>query len=332
MKKIRFGIIGCSNIANISIIPSMLDSKYAELHYIGSRSHSKAKQFAKKFNCSNYGSYEDVLDNKDIDAVYISVPIGLHEKWVTNAAKKKKHVLCEKSSTTSFKSAKKMVLICKKNNVRLMEGLMFRFHPQHDKVKNLIKKDFLGELFNFSSYYGFGSIKKSDIRFNKKLGGGILNDAGCYPICASRMIFEKEPKSIFCNLIIDKKSGVDVKANIFLKYDDSKMAQMSVGYGLFYQSTYRIWGTKGLLYLKRGYNIPPEMNAEIYLNSRKTKIYSLKQVNHFLLMIDNFSRILKNEIKSNFNFENDLLNQARIMDAARKSSKLKKLISINTIK
>lgn len=332
MKKLRFGIIGCSSIAKSSVIPSILSSKFADIQIIGSRSEKKSKKFADKFKCPNYGSYEDVLENKDVDAVYISVPIGLHEKWTIQAAKHGKHILCEKSSTTSFKSAKKMVSTCRQNNVRLMEALMFRFHPQHSKVKELIKQNHLGKLFTFSGYYGLFPIPRSDIRFNKKLGGGVLNDAACYPICASRIIFDEEPLSVFCNLSIDEKSQIDTKANLYLKYSGMKSAYVAVGYDLFYQSTYKLWGTKGILSMKRAYNIPPDMKAEITLTSNKINIVSIKPVNHFLLMIDYFSKFLTRKTNLNFNFEEDLLKQARIMEAARKSFQTKKTIKINEIK
>ena len=332
MKKLRFGIIGCSGIAESSTIPSILNSKYADLEFIGSRTGKKSKEFANKFKCKKFGSYEDVLDNDDVDAVYISVPVGLHEKWSMKAAKKGKHILCEKSSTTSFSSAKKMVFESKKNNIRLMEAFMFRFHPQHSKVKELIKRNLLGKIYTFSGFYGFLPIPRTNIRFDKKLGGGILNDAGCYPICASRILFDEEPKSVFCNLVIDKKSKVDTKANLFLKYDGIKSAFMSVGYDVSYRSTYGLWGTKGNLSLKRAYNIPVNMSAKITLNTNKMNMISVKPVNHFSLMIDNFSKVLQGIIKPSFNFEDDLLKQARIMEAARKSSQTKKEIKIKDIK
>ena len=332
MKKLRFGIIGCSRIAESSVIPSIQNSKYSDLEIVGSRNTKKSKDFANKFKCKNFGSYEDVLENDNVDAVYISVPVGLHEKWATKAAKNGKHILCEKSSTTTFSSAQKMVLTAKKFNVRLMEALMFRYHPQHSKVKELIKNNYLGKLFNFTGFYGFPPIPRTDIRFDKNLGGGILNDAGCYPICASRILFDEEPESVFCNLTIDKKSKVDTKANIFLKYSGIKSAYMAVAYDVSYNSTYGLWGTNGNLSLKRAYNIPSDMRAEIILNREKPKTLSIKPVNHFNLMIDNFSKILLGHVKPPFNFEDDLLKQARIMEAARKSFKTKKAIKLNEIK
>ena len=159
-----------------------------------------------------------------------------------------------------------------------------------------------------------------------------MNDAGCYPICASRIIFDEEPISVFCDLSIDQNSHIDTKANLYLKYSDMKSAYMAIGYDLSYQSIYRLWGTNGILSLKRGYNISPDMNAEITIVSNKTNIISIKHVDHFLLMIDYFSKVLTKKITPNFNFEEDLLKQAQVMEAARKSFQTKKSIKINEIK
>ena len=159
-KKLKFGIIGCSSISERSTIPAIQKSSFAELKMIGSRSETKAKEFAKKFDCVKFGSYENILDDNDIDVVYISTPIGTHEEWAIKAAKAGKHVLCEKSSTVSFKSAKKMVDTCIDNKVRILEGFMFRFHPQHKKVKDLISDHSIGKSFLFNGNFGFPDISK----------------------------------------------------------------------------------------------------------------------------------------------------------------------------
>ena len=318
--KIRFGIIGCSRIARGSTIPAILGSNYSELTYIGSRSQKKAEEFSNEFGCKNFGTYDDVLNDEGVDAVYISLPVGMHEEWTVKAAKAGKHILCEKSSTDSYKSAKRMVDESSENKVRLMEGFMFRFHPSHSKVKQFIESGYLGKIFSFYGVYGFPSISHDDIRYKKDLGGGILNDAGCYPICASRIIFLKEPISVMSDFTIDEESKIDEKATIFLKYDEGQCALMQTGYGLSYQSEYRLWGTEGNLCLSRAYNIPPDMEAHLTLDSSKNKTkISIPPANHFQLMVDSFCQeIIQNGI-TDFNFEQDLLKQARVMEAARKS-------------
>jgi len=327
-KVIKYGIIGCSEIANSSTIPAILESKNAQIEMFGSRSLKKAKKFGEKFHCNNFGTYEEVLENDKIDAVYISVPVGLHKKWCVKAAKAGKHIICEKSSTTSFLDSKKIVQEAKKNHVRIMEGFMFRFHPSHQRVKKIIASRKIGNIYSFFGRYGFPSPPKNNIRFKKDLGGGILNDAGCYPICASRIIFDKEPIGVMCQSTIDK-NGIDVKTTIHLKYSNSEFAQMVTGYGLSYQSSYSLWGTKGFLKLSRAYNIPGDMKPMILLNSNnKEKKISIKPRNHFKIMIESFSKEIKGEKICDFVFEDDLLKQAKVMDACRKSSKKNKFIQM----
>jgi len=327
-KRIRIGIIGCSQIAYISTIPAILESRNTQVEMIGSRSQNKAKKFSMRFHCKDYGTYEEVLENDKVDAVYISVPVGLHKEWCIKASKAGKHVLCEKSSSSTYVDSQKMVQEAKKNKVRIMEGLMFRFHPSHKKVKVLIKSGRLGKIYSFFGRYGFPWPPKIDIRFKKDLGGGILNDAGCYPICASRMIFEKEPVGVMCQSIVNRK-GIDVKTTIHLKYSDTEFAQMITGYGLSYQSLYSLWGTKGFLQLTRSYNIPPNMKPVISLNyGERKKNILIRPANHFKLMIESFSSEITKKRSSNFVFEDDLLKQAKVMEAARKSFRQNKFVEL----
>jgi dTDP-3,4-didehydro-2,6-dideoxy-alpha-D-glucose 3-reductase len=333
MNKINIGIIGCSTIAKNSTIPAILKSNNAKLERIGSRSNNKALEFSKTFDCKKCGTYEDVINDKNVDAIYISTPVGNHEEWVLKSAKAGKHVLCEKSSTTSFDSAKKMVSVVKENNVRLMEGFMYRFHPSHQKVKECINDEIIGKVFLFSSKYGFPPISRDNIRYDKSLGGGILNDAGCYPINASRMLFESEPRGVFCNLTMDKETQVDTKAALLMDFDGNRQSQSSVGYDLEYQSNYRLWASDGSLSLTRAYNIPPDMQARLNIkNSNKDEEILIEPVNHFQLMVESFSDEIIKSNSDKFNFEEDLLNQAKVMEACRISNDEKRYVETKEIK
>ena len=331
--KINIGIIGCSTIAKNSTIPAILKSNNAKLERIGSRSNNKALKFSKIFDCKKCGTYDDVINDKNVDAVYISTPVGNHEEWVLKSAEAGKHVLCEKSSTTSFDSAKKMVSAVEKNNVRLMEGFMYRFHPSHQKVKKCINDKIIGKVFLFSSRYGFPPISRDNIRYDKSLGGGILNDAGCYPINASRMLFESEPRGVFCNLTMDKETQVDTKATLLMDFDGNRQSQSSVGYDLEYQSNYRLWASDGSLSLTRAYNIPPDMQARLNIkNSNKDEEILIEPVNHFQLMVESFSDEIIKSNSDKFNFEEDLLNQAKVMEACRISNDEKRYVETKEIK
>jgi len=339
MDSIKIGIIGCSRIAKRSVIPAFIKSKYTEIEIIGSRTENKAKEFSKEFNCEKFGTYEDVIKDKSVDAVYISTPVGTHEEWAIKAASEGKHVYCEKSSTTSFESAKKILNTVKQNNVRIMEGFMFKFHTQHQKVRELITDNKIGEMICFNGIFGFPKFPEDDIRYNKNLGGGFLNDAGCYPICASRMIFEDEPIGVSANLSIDPKTGVDLKGTSFMIFKNEKTASITYGNGNYYQSKYNIWGTDGIIDLERAYSIPSDFETNLKIQysksndwkSKKNENIEINPIDHFLEMINGFCLEISNQKKSLFNYEKDLENQAKVMEAHRISSQKKKMVFLDEI-
>src|SRR3989338_3945720 len=250
-KKIRFGVIGCSRIEKKAAIPALLDWQYAELAMVGSQSYEHAKECAQEFGCKSYGTYDEVLADKDIDAVYISLPNSLHEEWAVKAAEAGRHVWCEKPAALTYASAKKMVSACRENKVRLMEGFMFLSHPQQAEVRRLLAEGAIGEPRAFEGSYTYPMPKKGNIRLNADLGGGVYNDAAVYPIRASRMLFNDEPLSVTCKLTIDPATNVDVKAEATLDYPDDRTARILAAFDEQYLSTYRISGAKGRLSMER---------------------------------------------------------------------------------
>ena len=337
--KIKFGIIGCSRIAKRSVIPAITKSGFAEIEMIGSRSIDKAKKFSNEFNCKKYGTFEDVISDDSVDAVYISTPIGIHEEWAIKAASAGKHILCEKSSTTSFESAKKMTEHSKQNNVRILEGFVFRFHPQHQKVKELIDNNKIGDLVSFNGSFGFPAFPEGDIRYDSKLGGGFLNDSGCYPINASRMIFEEEPIGVSCILSIDAKTGVDIRGTSYIIFENEKTASVTYGNGNYYQAKYNIWGSEGIISLERAYSVPPDFKTKVNIqystennwDGRKSENYQINAADHFTEMINAFCLEISGDKKSSFNFEEELKNQAKVMEAHRISSNEKRFVSLDEI-
>jgi len=202
--KISFGIIGCSSIAERSAIPAIISSNKIKLGKLGSRLTNKAKKFSQLFSCKSYGTYDDVIDDENVDVVYISLPIALQKKWMEKSIKAGKHIICEKSAVISYKDAKKIIQLAEKYNVRIFENFAYKYHPQHKRVLNYIKNLRLGNISSFNSSFGFNlKTKTAKFRLNKKLGGGCLNDVGCYCISASQMILQERPLWINCDLISD---------------------------------------------------------------------------------------------------------------------------------
>ena len=199
--KLKIGILGCADVAKRHAIKAFQSLDNAEVVSIASRDYSKAKKWASDFGIAAEVSYDALLANKEVDAIYIPLPIGLHKKWVLKAAKAGKHIICEKSLAESFKSVKEIVNKCRSKGIVLYENFMCDFHPQHEKVLYLIKSGEIGRPFIFNSFYGFPPFKKDNIRYSKKLGGSSLYDAGCYIVFMARKIFGKEPISVVCNLL-----------------------------------------------------------------------------------------------------------------------------------
>ncbi len=326
----KIGLIGCSRVAKNKLIPAVNSLDFISIDSVGSRVQSKAEEWAKEIGCDTYGNYEDVISS-DIDCVYISLPDGLHEKWTIKAAEAGLHVLCEKSSTITYESAKKMVNACNSANTRILECFSFRFHPQHNTVLELIKKNEIGNIRNFIGNFGYQKPNKENIRLKKELGGGVLNDACCYPICASRIIFKEEPIGIMSNLIIDPILEVDVSSSVFLMYND-KNAYAEAGFDRNFKSNYEIWGSKGNIKLNRAFAVQNNFETEIEMTKNDDlQIIKIKPVDQTALMLTTFfDEIIKNK-KCDFNFEEDLLKQAKILEAVRLSNKNKKFIYLEEI-
>jgi predicted dehydrogenase len=317
--KLKLGLLGCSNVAEKNLFPYLISSQYYELYSVGSRNPAKAQRWSEKYSASHYGTYEEVLES-EIDVVYISLPISMHEEWSIKAAKKGIHVICEKSSTISYQSAKKMVQSCKDNKVRILEAFSFRFHIQHERVLSLIKKNGT-EILNFYGTYGMPAFPKNDIRWNKDLGGGVLNDVACYPVCASRLIFQDEPESISSILSIDKESQVDIKVDIFATFKNGKSAFLSSGFNHYYQSKYVVWGDNAKYSVERAYAVPPNHSSKISIDQNDLiKDLQLEPFNQFAEMFDAFYGEVTQTKKSSFNYEEDLLYQSIYMEAVRMSA------------
>jgi D-xylose 1-dehydrogenase (NADP+, D-xylono-1,5-lactone-forming) len=326
-KKIKFGIIGCSTIAEKSMIPAIIKSSNSELNMIGSRSKKKSKKFSTKFSCESYGDYNEVLENDQIDAVYISLPPSLQEKWIMKAIKMNKHIICEKPSTLSIKSANTIIKECKKNQIRIIENFAFRFHPQQNKILELIKKKTIGKISSFYGNYSFNlNVSQNNFRLNRKLGGGVLNDVSCYLISASRLIFNENPNSVFCQLEYD--NGIDVSGNLIMKFA-KKTAMCSFSYKNYFQSFYNVSGTNGILQVERAFNIRDHMEGIITISKNdKIKKTTINPYDQFQLLIEIFSDQIINSNKKKIDFEKELLEQSRVMDAVRKSSITKKIMKI----
>ena len=324
-KIVRIGIIGCSNVAKKSAIPAIKAVKDAKLISIASREVEKAKLWASENNIE-FDNYDSLIERKDIDVVYISLPIGLHEEWAVRAAENGKHIICEKSLAESYTSVKRIVEVCRKNGVVLYENFMCGFHPQHQKVISLMKEGMIGKPLVLKGYFGFPPMNSSNFRYDKELGGGSLNDAGAYTVFIARKMLG-EPIKVTSTFNMDKENEVDINGSAILEFADNKTALISFGFDNIYQNNYSIWGSKGKIKVHRAFSIPPNLKPMIELitndgASEKITDIDILPANQFQLIFEDFFNTVINldKVKIN-NIYAEILSQAKVMEALRISHK-----------
>jgi predicted dehydrogenase len=332
MSKTIFGVIGCSRVALKSVLPALCDSPFVSMGMIGSRNPENAKDIASRFGASAWGGYDDVIANPEIDAVYISVPSALHEAWAIKALEAGKHVWCEKPATTSYASAKRMVDAAGNSGHRLLEGFMFTRHPQNAKVRTMVECGALGTLLRFEGCFGYAMPDRESNAMNKDMGGGALFACGVYPIAASRFLFGEEPVSVFCKFTLDPKSGVDVRANVYLEYPEGKTAFASCFFGSYYQSTYGVLGTLAHVRTGRAYAVPRDMPTKIYFDADdRIREIVVGASDCFRIMCDEFCQEISKGSDGVKDYEGDLLAQARVVEAARISAAETRIVRLSEI-
>ena len=179
--KLRFGVLSTANIGRAAVNPAIQAARNAELVAVASRDGERAREFAAQGAIPrHHGSYEALLDDPEIDALYIPLPNSLHREWAIRAAEKGKHVLCEKPLALTAAEGREMAAAADAHRVKLMEAFMYRFHPRTEKVIELVRGGRIGELRAIRSAFTFRLTRPDNIRLKPELGGGALMDVGCY--------------------------------------------------------------------------------------------------------------------------------------------------------
>lgn len=330
MSPVRFGIIACSSVARRRFLPALAASKVAQLVHVGSRDAAKAAECAREFSVAKSGSYEAVLADPDVEVVYISTPSSLHEEWVRKAAAAGKHVLVEKPAFGDFRSAVAVVDRCRAAGVRLAEGYSFRWHPQHAVVRSLVTQGRVGQPRFFSAEFTYPRPPENDIRLKPELDGGVFRDSAGYPVAAALLQMPGRPVSVFCQLGRDQATGVDDSFSLWMRFAQGETAQVLVAFGAHYRSRYAIVGTQGRVESERAFAVGPQMKTFIALETDAgQERIEVAADDQFRLMLDDFSVQIRGGSAPPNNFEADLLLQHAVMDAAARSQREGRMISLS---
>ena len=264
---VRWGVLGCADIAVKKVIPAMMRSELSGVSAVASRSADKARDTAAALNIpASYGSYEELLADPSIEAVYIPLPNHLHAEWAIAAAEAGKHVLCEKPMATTSADALRMIEASEGAGVKLMEAFMYRLHPLWVEVRRLLAEGAVGELLAVQSFFSYFNDDPEDIRNPVDAGGGSLYDIGCYSVNVSRMLFDSEPTDVTAVIRRDPRFGTDVLTSAILDFG-GRHATFTCSTQLEDDQRVHIEGTEGRLLLEVPFNIPHDRPTRILVIS-----------------------------------------------------------------
>ena len=264
---LRWGIVSTANIGTGKVIPGIQKADRCEVLAIASREIEVARSAAERLAIPKpYGSYEDLLADPDVDAVYIPLPNHLHAEWTIAAARAGKHVLCEKPLAMNAVEAQTMVDACSAAGVRLMEAFMYRLHPSWLAVREVVASGRIGRLRAVQSWFSYFNDDPANIRNIAEFGGGALMDVGCYSVNLSRMLFGGEPDRVEASVTRDADSRVDVLTSAILGFGDD-VATFTCSTRTEPDQRVHVYGTQGRISIGIPFNIPPDLPTKVFVTS-----------------------------------------------------------------
>jgi predicted dehydrogenase len=267
MTDLRWGILSTADIGRKKVIPGILKAGRCEVAAIGSRDAAAARWVADELGIPRaHGSYEALLADPDVDAVYIPLPNHMHADWTIAAARAGKHVLCEKPLTLTVGDAERVVETCEREGVRLMEAFMYRLHPSWVAVREIVASGRIGRLRTVQSWFSYHNDDPANIRNQLDAGGGALWDIGCYTVNLSRMLFDAEPDTVQASVVRDPATGVDVLTSAILGFGDG-LASFTVSTRVESDQRVHIEGSDGRISIGIPFNIPPDRPTEVFVTA-----------------------------------------------------------------
>ena len=264
---LRWGILSTADIGMRKVIPGIRRAARCEVVAIASRDAEAARAAAARLDIPRaHGSYEALLGDPDVDAVYIPLPNHLHAEWTIAALRAGKHVLCEKPLAMTADEAQGMVDVAHETGLHLMEAFMYRHHPTWVAALDLVDSGRIGTLTAVQSWFSFFNDDPTNIRNIREYGGGALFDIGCYSVNLSRMIFGAEPRRVQASIRRDPTSGVDVLTSAILDFDRG-IATFTCSTRSESDQRVDVYGSTGRISIGIPFNIPPDRPTSIFLTA-----------------------------------------------------------------
>jgi predicted dehydrogenase len=321
MSKVKWGILGVAKIATQKVIPAMQNGDLCEVAGIASRDRAKAQAAATQLGIPKfYGSYEEMLADPEIEAVYNPLPNHLHVPWSIRAAEAGKHVLCEKPIGMNAAEARELIAVRDRTGVVIGEAFMVQTHPQWIRMAELVRQGRIGDLRSAVGTFGYFNVDPDNVRNIREYGGGALMDIGCYPIKASRMVFGEEPERVSATMVRDARfGGVDVLTSAILEYPSGQCI-FTCSMQLAANQSMRFYGTKGFLEPEIPFNAIPGGTSRITIDDGRdlsgggAVVEEFAACDQYTLQGDRFSRAVREGGQPPVPLEDALHNMA-VIDA-----------------
>lgn len=313
-RRVRWGILSTANIGKRSVIPGLLESDRNEVVAVASRNLERAQKFAEELGIANaYGSYEDLLNDPQIDAVYIPLPNHLHKPWTIKAAEAGKHILCEKPIALDEKEATEMVAACEKAGVILVEAYKHRHQPRLVDIKSRIENGEIGDIRGIHGVFTFDSSQsQNNIRFTKEWGGGSIYDIGCYPISTARFILDEEPSAVTAHAFFSPEHGnVDMMASGLMEFSNGVALTFDCAMWAAGRNELEILGSRGRFILNHAFL--GDQSYTIVKNGVSETIPD-ENINQYKLQADDFADCVLDGKPLKFSYSN-LINGIKAVKA-----------------
>jgi predicted dehydrogenase len=314
MKKVKWGILGAASIAVRKVIPGMQKGAYSEIAAIASRDKKKAEEAARKLGIPKvYGSYEELLQDREIEAIYNPLPNHLHVPWSIKAAEAGKHVLCEKPISLSVAEAKTLAAARDRAGVKIGEAFMVKTHPQWLRTQEIIRSGGIGKLRTAMCVFSYFNRDPANVRHKVEWGGGGLMDIGCYPITMSRFIFAEEPIRVAGMLERDPDFRTDRLASAILEFPSGQSIFTCSTQTAYFQRMHFL-GTSGRVEIEIPWNAPNDRPCRIFIGDvmGAPKVEEFPVVDQYTIQGDEFSRAVREEREVPVPLEDAIKNMAVI--------------------
>lgn len=328
-KRVRWGVLGVAKIATEKVIPGMQQCKFARVTAIASRSQATADRAARALRIPRaFGSYEALVNDKNIDAVYIPLPNHMHLEWAIEAARAGKHVLCEKPIALKARDVERLIDVRNRTGVVIQEAFMYRGQPPWRKAMELVAAGEIGELRAVAGVFSYFNSDPANIRNIKAWGGGGLYDIGCYLINSARWAFGAEPTRVSGAVERDPVSGVDTLTSMLLEFPDGHATGICSTQLTPYQRV-TLFGTKARLEIEIPFNLPPNRKGRLRiddgtaLDGSSGQWIECKAADQYTIQGDELSAAILRRKPAPYPLEDSLANM-RVIDAVFASARARK--------